>query len=118
MLYRVAADLVMVSHFLFIVFVVFGGLLVLRWEQVAWVHLPCAVYGVVISWVGWVCPLTPLENSLRQMAGQHGYEAGFVEHYLLPIIYPSGLTPDVQIVLGALVIASNVAIYAFVAYRR
>lgn len=118
MFYRIAADMVMASHFLFIVFVALGGLLVLRWGRVAWVHLPCAVYGVVISWVGWVCPLTPLENELRRMAGQRGYEAGFVEHYLLPIIYPSGLTPDVQIALGAAVIASNLLIYASVVLRR
>ena len=118
MLYRIGADLVVVAHFAFIVFVVLGGLLVLRWPRVAWAHLPCAVYGVLIEWVGWVCPLTPLENSLRRQAGQNGYAEGFVEHYLLPIIYPSGLTPTVQVVLGGLVLVINVGIYAVVIRRK
>lgn len=117
MLYRIGADLVVVVHFAFIAFVVLGGLLALRWPRVAWVHLPCALYGVLIEWVGWVCPLTPLENTLRDLAGQNGYAEGFVEHYLLPIIYPSGLTPSVQVVLGALVLGINVAIYAVVIRR-
>ena len=100
-----------------IVFVVFGGLLALRWRWIPWVHLPCAVYGAAIELIGWICPLTPLENDLRATAGQDGYPGGFVEHYLLPVIYPSGLTPTIQIVLGTAVIVVNVAIYVVV-WRR
>src|SRR5919106_3475009 len=113
-----AADLVVVLHFLFVLFVIFGGLLVLRWPKVAYVHLPVAVYGALIELVGWICPLTPLEKRLRERAGLEGYEGGFVEHYILPVLYPAGLSRGVQLVLGALVIAVNVAVYAVIAIRR
>ncbi|PZX23448.1 conserved hypothetical protein; putative membrane protein [Cupriavidus phytorum] len=112
------ADLVVILHALFIVFVVAGGLLVLRWPRAAWVHLPAAVWGVLIEWAGWICPLTPLENTLRQAAGQAGYSGGFVERYLLPLIYPAGLTPAVQLWLGLVVLVVNVAIYALWWRRR
>ncbi|NSX14634.1 DUF2784 domain-containing protein [Cupriavidus taiwanensis] len=112
------ADLVVIVHGLFIVFVVAGGLLVLRWPRVAWLHLPAAVWGVLIEWSGWICPLTPLENLLRRAAGQAGYSGGFVERYLLPLIYPAGLTPAVQLWLGLVVLAVNVAIYALWWRRR
>jgi hypothetical protein len=112
------ADLVVVLHFLFVLFVVFGGLLVLRWPKIAYLHLPIATYGVLIEFVGWVCPLTPLEKRLRESAGQQGYEGGFVEHYILPVLYPDGLTRGVQLVLGMLVIGVNVAVYWLVARRR
>ncbi|PVY69907.1 uncharacterized protein DUF2784 [Cupriavidus alkaliphilus] len=112
------ADLVVIAHALFIVFVVAGGLLVLRWPRAAWVHLPAAVWGVLIEWAGWICPLTPLENMLRGAAGQAGYSGGFVERYLLPLIYPAGLTPAVQLWLGLVVLVVNVAIYALWWRRR
>lgn len=112
------ADLVVIAHGLFIVFVVAGGLLVLRWPRAAWVHLPAAVWGVLIEWAGWICPLTPLENTLRRAAGQAGYSGGFVERYLLPLIYPAGLTPAVQLWLGLVVLVVNVAIYALWWRRR
>jgi hypothetical protein len=112
------ADFVVVLHFLFVLFVVFGGLLVLRWPKIAYLHLPIATYGVLIEFVGWVCPLTPLEKQLRESAGQQGYEGGFVEHYILPVLYPDGLTRGVQLVLGMLVIGVNVAVYWLVARRR
>ncbi|MCO4864872.1 DUF2784 domain-containing protein [Cupriavidus sp. WGlv3] len=112
------ADLVVIAHALFIVFVVAGGLLVLRWPRAAWVHLPAAVWGVLIEWAGWICPLTPLENTLRRAAGQAGYSGGFVERYLLPMIYPAGLTPSVQLWLGLVVLVVNVAIYALWWRRR
>ena len=83
------ADLVVVLHFLFVLFVVFGGLLALRWPKVVYLHLPVAIYGVLIEFVGWECPLTPLEKELRENAGQAGYEGGFVEHYILPVLYPA-----------------------------
>ncbi|MFS8976560.1 DUF2784 domain-containing protein [Cupriavidus necator] len=112
------ADLVVVAHGLFILFVVAGGLLVLRWPRVAWLHLPAAAWGVLIEWFGWICPLTPLENTLRKAAGQAGYSGGFVERYLLPLIYPPGLTPAVQLWLGLVVLVVNVAIYALWWRRR
>jgi hypothetical protein len=112
------ADLVVIAHFLFVLFVVFGGLLVLRWSKVAYVHLPVAAYGALIELVGWICPLTPLEKRLREGSGLEGYEGGFVEHYVLPMLYPAGLTRGVQLVLGGLVIGINVAIYGFILKRR
>jgi len=111
------ADLVVVAHFLFIAFVVAGALLLFRWPRVAWLHLPAAAWGVVVEWTGWICPLTPLENSLRRAAGEAGYGGGFVERYLLPVIYPAGLTPAIQLWLGVIVLVLNVAIYA-VWWRR
>ena len=113
-----AADLVVLLHFLFVLFVVLGGILVLRWPKLAYVHLPIALYGGLIEFVGWVCPLTPLEKRLRESAGLQGYEGGFVEHYILPVMYPAGLTRGVQLALGALVILINLAIYAVVVRQR
>jgi hypothetical protein len=90
--YRLLADLVVVVHLGFVAFVVAGGLLVLRWPRLAWAHLPCAVWGALIEFAGWVCPLTPLENDLRRLGGEAGYEGGFVERYLTSVLYPHGLT--------------------------
>ena len=112
------ADLVVLAHFLFVLFVVLGGLLVLRWPRVAYLHLPVAAYGALIELVGWICPLTPLEKRLREQAGLAGYEGGFVEHYILPVLYPSGLNRGVQLMLGALVIGINVVIYGHIIRRR
>jgi len=116
-LYRLLANAVVVFHALFIVFILFGGLLAWRWRWVALVHAPAAVWGVLIEYRGWICPLTPLENSLRAKAGQAGYSGGFVEHYLLPAIYPSGLTPRMQAGLGTLVLAVNVVAYTIFVRR-
>lgn len=113
----ILADLVVGLHLIFVLFVVIGGLLVLRWPKVAYLHVPAAIYGAAIEFAGWTCPLTPLENSLRRQAGDAGYSTGFVEHYILPILYPSTLTREIQILLGLLVIAVNAAIYASV-FRR
>ena len=113
------ADLVVLIHFLFVLFVIFGGLLALRWWKVVYVHLPAALWGAFIELAGGICPLTPLENALRRDAGLRGYEGGFVEHYILPVLYPRGLTRNVQFVLGGLVIAINLAVYTWVlALRR
>jgi hypothetical protein len=112
------ANLVVLVHFAFVLFVVFGGLLVLRWPRVMYLHLPAAAWGAFIELVGGICPLTPLENSLRRSAGLAGYEGGFVEHYILPVLYPAGLTRGVQLVLGMLVIGTNVAIYGWILARR
>ena len=116
-MYRILADLVVGLHFVFVLFVVGGGLLVLRWPKVAFVHLPAAVWGAAIEFAGWICPLTPLENSLRRQAGEGGYSTGFIEHYLLPILYPSALTRDIQVLLGAAVIGVNLTIYLYVLRR-
>jgi hypothetical protein len=118
MAYRILADLVVGVHALFVVFVVAGGLLALRWAWVAAVHLPAAVWGTLIEFRGWICPLTPLEQSLRASAGQAGYEGGFIEHYLLPVLYPAGLTQGVQLILGSLVIAVNLVVYGMLLRRR
>ena len=113
-----AADLVVLLHFAFILFVVLGGLLVLRWPKLAWLHLPAAAWGVAIELRGGICPLTPLENALRRAAGEAGYGGGFIEHYLLPIIYPAALTRDIQLLLGLAVLLLNLAVYAWVVRHR
>jgi Protein of Unknown function (DUF2784) len=114
----VLADLVVVVHSLFVLFVIFGGLLALRWWRVIYLHLPAVVWGAFIEFAGGICPLTPLENSLRRSAGLAGYEGGFVEHYILPVLYPAGLTRNIQLVLGTIVVAINLAIYSLVMRRR
>lgn len=107
----VLADLVVLLHLAFILFVMLGGLLVLRRRRLMWLHLPVVAWGAAIEFVGWVCPLTPLENRLRAAAGEAGYSGGFVEHYLIPLIYPAGLTRELQWLLGALVLLVNALVY-------
>jgi len=109
---RLLADVVLVVHFLFIVFVVGGGFLTLRWPRLAWAHVPCALWGVWIELAGWICPLTPLENELRRRGGAAGYAGGFIEHYLLGVVYPTGLTREVQVLLGVAAVGINLAAYA------
>lgn len=113
MLYDTLADAILILHLCFILFVVLGGLIVLRWPWMAWAHLPAAAWGVIVEIAGWICPLTPLEIALRRAAGRPAYDTSFVEHYLVPIIYPSALTREVQIALGVLVLVLNVAVYGF-----
>ena len=115
--WQIAADAIVLLHFAFILFVLFGAWCVLRWKKVAWLHLPALLWGASVEFFGWICPLTPLELRLRGMAGQQGYSGGFVEHYVLPVIYPAGLTPAIQLRLGLFVVALNVAIYVFVIVR-
>jgi Protein of Unknown function (DUF2784) len=110
----ILADVVVGLHVGFVLFVVLGGLLVLRWPRVAWLHLPAAVWGALIEFAGWICPLTPLENRLRQASGASEYAGGFVEHYLLPVLYPAELTRGVQYVLGAGVLVVNAVVYWWV----
>jgi hypothetical protein len=116
--YRILADLVVGVHALFVVFVVAGGLLALRWPGVVAAHLPAAAGGAMIELRGWICPLTPLEKSLRAAAGQAGYPGGFIEHYVLPVLYPAGLTRGVQLGLASLVIAVNLLVYGMLLQRR
>ena len=118
MIYRTLADATLVLHLAFIAFIVLGGLAVARWPRIVWFHLPAAAWGVLIELGGWICPLTPLENWLRLLAGEQGYSESFVERYLLPIVYPDALTRNVQFVLAALVVAVNLTIYSFVWRRR
>jgi hypothetical protein len=118
MVFRLAADLTVLLHFGFILFVMLGGLLVLRWHRLAWVHLPAAGWGALIEMQGWICPLTPLEKRLRDAGGAAGYPGGFVEHYLIPIIYPSGLTREIQFFICTGVILVNVLFYGILILRR
>jgi hypothetical protein len=118
MWFRWAADAVLIAHFTFVVFVVLGGLLVLRWPRVAWVHAPLALYGAVIEFAGFVCPLTPLENWLRLRGGEAGYAGGFVEHYIIAALYPPGLTRTLQLSLGILVIVVNAFVYGMALRQR
>jgi hypothetical protein len=115
--YRLLADLVLVTHAAFVAFVMLGGLAVLRWPRLAWLHLPVVLWGAGIEFFGGICPLTPLENRWRQLAGDQGYAGGFVDHYIVALLYPDGLTRSVQMALGLLVLVVNVAIYAY-AWRR
>ena len=117
-LYGNLATLVVIGHFAFILFVMFGALLALRWPRAPWVHLPLFFWGGYVELAGKVCPLTPLENRLRRAAGETEYVGGFIEHYLLPIIYPSGLTRNVQLVLGVGLILMNILLYTWVLHRR
>lgn len=117
MLARVLADVVLLVHAAFVAFVVVGALLVLGWPRLVWVHVPCAVWGALIEFGGWVCPLTPLENVLRRRGGEAGYRGGFIEHYVTATIYPAGLTRHIQYALGAGVIVLNLVIYALVIRR-
>src|SRR5688572_7806261 len=116
-MYAVLADLVLVTHFAFVLFVAVGGLLVLRWPRAAWVHVPAALWGIAIEFAGWICPLTPLENRLRELAGESAYRGDFIARYLMPVIYPEGLTREAQVTLGTAALVFNVAIYV-VAWRR
>lgn len=118
MFVSLAADLVASLHFAFVVFVVLGGLLVLRWPRLAWLHLPAVAWGASIELLGWICPLTPLENRLRHEAGLAGYEGGFVEHYLLPLLYPASLSRSVQVILGLSVLLINAVLYGSILRRR
>lgn len=117
MLYRIAADGVLALHLAFVLFALLGGLLVLRAPRLAWLHLPAVAWAAFIEFSGRICPLTPLEVTLRQAAGDSGYAGDFLEHYLLAVIYPEGLTHGVQLALGATVLVVNVAIYALMLRR-
>ena len=118
MLYLLAADLILLLHLGFVLFVLGGGLLVLRWPALFWLQLPALLWGVWIEFSGGACPLTPLENRLRRLAGGSGYRGGFIEEYLLPVVYPAELTQGVQISLGTGLLLINLAIYAIILVRR
>ena len=111
MLYRATADTVLLLHVAFVLFVLAGGLLVLRWPKLAWVHVPAVAWAAYVEFTGRLCPLTPLEVALRERAGEAGYAGDFIEHYVVSLMYPDGLTRDTQAALGALAVALNVLIY-------
>ena len=117
MLYHALAHFVLLIHALFVAFVALGGLLVLRKPRLAWLHLPALAWGAIVVAMGWICPLTPLENTLRRMAGLHGYSGSIIEHYITSLIYPDGLTREIQILLASILVIGNVAVYTMV-YRR
>ena len=117
MLYHWLANLVVVIHLGFVLFVVFGALLVFRWPRLAYLHVPAAIWGALIEFFGWICPLTPLENYLRRLAGEGGYQGGFVDHYVTALIYPAGLSRTLQIVLGVFVLLVNVVCYGVMLRR-
>ena len=118
MAYALLADLIVLIHFLFVLFVMLGGLLILRWRWIAWLHVPAALWGAVVELAGWICPLTPWEIRLRLLAGEAGYDGTFLGNYLIPVIYPPGLTRQLQIGIGALVVLLNVGIYLWIWHRR
>lgn len=118
MLHRIAADAVLLLHLAFIVFVLLGGLLALRWRWMPWLHLPAVAWGIHVELSGGACPLTPLENGLRRAAGEAGYAGGFVEHYVVALIYPAGLTQDIQYLLAAIVLGVNLFAYGWVWLAR
>lgn len=118
MIYSILADIVVFIHFMFIVFAVIGAVLVFKWRWVIYPHLVSAFWAAMVITMGWICPLTPLEIHLRRAAGEAGYAGGFIEHYFLPVIYPEGLTREIQIWIGLGVVLINVLLYAVVLFRR
>ena len=114
---KTAADIVVLLHLAFILFVAAGGLLFLRWPRLAWAHVPAIVWGAMVELAGWVCPLTPLENRLRAAAGDAAYTGSFIDRYIMPIVYPSGLTRGMQLSLGCAVIVVNLAVYSLLLLR-
>jgi hypothetical protein len=117
-IYQILADLVVCVHAAFVAFVVFGGILALRWRRLVWLHVPAVIWGALIEFADWVCPLTPLENALRMRAGEGGYAGGFVQHYLLRALYPAGLARGIRLTLGTLVILVNLLVYVALIRRR
>jgi Protein of Unknown function (DUF2784) len=109
--YQFLADMVLLAHLVFVVFVLLGGLLLLRWPRLIWLHIPAMMWTVFVEVTAWVCPLTPLENYFRELAGGNVYQGEFIARYLLPLLYPAGLTPAIQLLLAGVVIVFNTIIY-------
>ena len=118
MLYDLLATAVVLLHFSFVLFVVGGGLLLYKWPWLAWLHLPAVIWAALLEFNGWICPLTPLEQQLRAAAGQAGYSGGFIDHYLLALLYPVGLDGSMQFILGSLVVVINVLVYGVLGWHR
>lgn len=118
LVYQLLADLIVLAHVAFVVFAVFGGLVAARWRWLVWIHLPAVIWAAIVEFFGWFCPLTPLENWLRQRGGERGYASDFIARYILPTLYPEELTREVQIALGAFVILINLTIYTWIFRTR
>jgi len=118
MLYRIAADCILLLHLTFTLFIVLGGLLVLRRPSLLWAHLAAVLWGVAVEWADWICPLTPLENYLRNKGGEAGYAGGFIEHYVAMVFYPENLTIELRYLLGMGLVAINLIIYGFIFRTR
>ncbi|MCW5799098.1 MAG: conserved membrane protein of unknown function [Nitrospira sp.] len=117
MWYGIGADVVLLLHLGFVLFVIGGGLLLVKWRRLVWGHLPAVVWGALVEFAGWICPLTPLENRLRGLAGESAAEADFIGRYLPPLLYPPALTREIQILLGMVVLLVNLALYWWVFFR-
>ena len=111
------ADITVIIHFAFVLFVLFGALLLLKWPRLIWAHLPCLIWGLIVEFTGWLCPLTPLENHFRAAAGLELYSGDFVMQYIMPVLYPQNLTRDLQIIFGLIVLVLNTVIYAYLVRR-
>lgn len=118
MIESLAANLLVILHLGFIVFVAFGGLLVCKWPKIGYLHIPSVLWGAMIELSGWMCPLTPLETVLRELAGEAGYSGGFIDHYVMPLVYPEGLTRGMQIGLGIIVLSVNLCVYGWMLMIR
>ena len=118
MIYSFLADLLVVFHLVFILYVIAGALLIFKWPKTLWLHLPSCFWGMTVEFTGWICPLTPWEIQLRRLAGEEGYTGSFIEQYLIPIIYPIGLTREVQMVLGGTVLIVNLSLYTLILIKR
>ncbi|MFQ5582214.1 MAG: DUF2784 domain-containing protein [Mariprofundaceae bacterium] len=118
MLYRIAADMTVVLHFAFVLFAVLGGLLVLKWWHCIWLHVPTFIWAALVMFTGWICPLTPLEIWLRQQGGEASYHSSFIEHYILPVLYPTALTRELQVFLGIMVLIVNLGVYSWLWLRH
>ena len=115
--YRLSADLVFLTHFAFILAVIFGGLIILKWPKLAWVHVPVVTWGFIVELTGRTCPLTPLEQNLRMLAGQEAYQGSFIAHYLIPLIYPQGLTAETRLFYATAIAVVNISVYLLLWWR-
>ena len=118
MIYSFLADLLVLFHLVFILYVIAGALLIFKWPKTLWLHLPSCFWGMTVEFTGWICPLTPWEIRLRRLAGEEGYTGSFIEHYLIPIIYPSGLNREIQMLMGCIVLIVNLSLYTLILIKR
>ena len=118
MIYSFLADLLVVFHLVFILYVMASALLIFKWPKTLWLHLPACFWGMTVEFTGWICPLTPWEIQLRRLAGEEGYTGSFIENYLIPIIYPNGLTREVQMLLGGTVLIVNLSLYTLILIKK